>query len=89
MTCVILAPLYAIHHHFQKEPEDEVSEDTTLPISTRRWLEAGIDTGKHNKTWVLELEHGWLVYRETYMGSAMVFVPRQEKTADQGKPDPD
>lgn len=87
IAAAIFAPMYAMPRLDRREDEEAPYEKTTLPMSTRRWLEAGIETGKHNRTWVLELEHGWLVYRETYMGSAMVFVPRQEKPEDQGKPD--
>ena len=57
---------------------EDVSTQTTLPLKDKEWREINISEKYQAKTEVLELEHGWLVYREDDFSGGMAFVPKPE-----------
>ena len=60
-----------------KNPADDIK--TTFPLKKAEWKKID-DNGYNSDTYVLELPHGWLVYRSAGFGGGMAFVPRpQEK----------
>ena len=58
---------------------NEVRTSTTLPISSVKWKKVDLNEGRNCDTYVLELQHGWLVYREVGFGGGMAFVPKPGK----------
>jgi hypothetical protein len=60
------------------KPSTTVADATStpLPLKSNEWKELDFDKRYNSKTYVLELSHGWLVYRSSGFGGGMAFVPR-------------
>jgi hypothetical protein len=49
---------------------------TPLPLKSNKWKVLDLDEGRNSDTYVLELVHGWLVYRVSGFGGGMAFIPK-------------
>ncbi|MDR2573393.1 MAG: hypothetical protein LBC94_03425 [Desulfovibrio sp.] len=49
---------------------------TPLPLKSNKWKTLDLDEGHNSDTYILELSHGWLVYRSSGFGGGMAFVPK-------------
>ncbi len=78
---ILIVPLlgYQLYLSFwQDVPLEESVKSTTLPITSNRWKEIELENQYNSNTYVLELKHGWLVYRSSGFGGGMTFVPKPD-----------
>ncbi|MDD2967708.1 MAG: hypothetical protein PHN64_09590 [Desulfovibrionaceae bacterium] len=59
-------------------PNGESIKQASLPLTSHKWEKIDVSEGYNSDTYVLELQHGWLVCRVTGFGAGMTFVPRPE-----------
>lgn len=77
MAAICLSLILSTWFYKSDYPLEESKNSTTLPLVTNEWKVIKIDQGNNSTTSVLELEHGWLVYRQNGFGGGMAFVPKQ------------
>ena len=62
-------------------PNGENINQISLPLKSHEWKKIDVNEGYNTETYVLELQHGWLVYRSAGFGAGMAFVPRPEESS--------
>ena len=55
--------------------DKEKPASTSLPLVGKEWTRIDLNESYNSDTYVLELQHGWLVYRKNGFGAGMAFVP--------------
>ena len=52
-------------------------KSTSLPIASNEWKKIDLAESSNTETYVLELKHGWLIFRSSGFGGGMAFVPKE------------
>ncbi|MBP3731362.1 MAG: hypothetical protein J6I40_07840 [Mailhella sp.] len=83
VLCFAIATLlgflgYVVYSDLINGPEiaDGSNSRALLPLVDRKWKILDVDEGRNSGTYVLELEHGWLIHRSSGFGGGMTFVPK-------------
>lgn len=81
----ILAVLLAVSCLFVGacNSDKEKPAHVSLPLVGKEWTRIDLNESYNSDTYVLELQHGWLVYRKAGFGAGMAFVPAPEQPRKQ------